>query len=149
MVRWWALVYSGRKEPPLLSLSLSLSLSRCNASTEGTGEEQLIFAAPSLTRANNSVSQVSALQIIDHLPALGACFSLLGSPNEQVKSFGVLVFRCRGLFCGVCVFFWDHPCYWFLDLCFPRWVLVVESMGRRKLVGDWLTDWLTLHGGGG
>jgi hypothetical protein len=60
MVRWWMLVYSGRKEPPLLSLSFSFSLSRCNASTEGKWEEQPIFAAPSLTRANNSVSQVSA-----------------------------------------------------------------------------------------
>jgi hypothetical protein len=70
-----------------------VSLSRCNASREGKGEEQSIFAAPSLTRANISVSQVSALQIIDHLPALGAGFSLLGSPNNQAKSFGVLVFR--------------------------------------------------------
>jgi hypothetical protein len=51
-------------------------LSRCNASTDGKREEQPIFAAPSLTRANDSVSQVSALQIIDHIPALGASFSL-------------------------------------------------------------------------
>ncbi len=90
---------------------MRVSLSRCNASTEGKGEEQPIFAARYLARANNSVSQVSALQIIDHLAALGAGFSLLGSPSKQAKSFGVLVFRCRGLFCGVCVFFWDHPCY--------------------------------------
>ncbi len=41
---------------------LSLSLQR---QYRGEGDEQPIFAAPSLTRANNSVSHVSALQIID------------------------------------------------------------------------------------
>jgi hypothetical protein len=123
-----------------------VSRSGCNASTEGKGDERPIFAAPSLIRANDSVSHVSPLQIIDPLPALGPGFSLLGSRNKQAKSFGVLVFRCRGLICGVRVSLLDHPCYWFLDLCFPRWVLVVESMGWRKLVGDWLTE---LRGRGG
>jgi len=97
-----------------LCVCLSLvatQVQRGRAKNNPSLEEQPIIAARSLTRANNSVSQVSALQIIDHLPALGAGFSLLGSPNKQAKSFGVLVFRCRGLFCGVCVFFWDHPCY--------------------------------------
>jgi hypothetical protein len=142
MVRWRVLVYYGRKEPPLLCGCLSLSLQR-KYRREGGRTTHLCCSFPHSRQQLSFPGQCTALQIIDHLPALGAGFSLLGSPNKQAESFGVLVFRCRGLFCGLCVFFWDHPCYWFLDLCFPRWVLVAESMGRRKLVGDWLNDWLT------
>jgi hypothetical protein len=150
MMRWWVLVYSGRKQLPILCVCVSLS--RCNASTDGKGEEQPIFAAPSLFRADNSVFQVSAPHYrssitFQLLVPVSRCWVVLITKQR------VLVFRCRGLFCGVCVFFWDHPCYWFLDLCFPRCVLVTESMRRRKLVRDWLTDWPTdrptEHGRGG
>jgi hypothetical protein len=127
------------------AFSVCVCVSRSLVATQvqrGREEERPIFGAPSLTRANNSVSQVSAPHYRSSITSqllvpVSRCW--VGLINKQ----RFLEFWCRGLFCGVCVIFWDHPCYWFLELCFPRWVLVAESMGRRKLVGDWLTDWLT------
>jgi hypothetical protein len=132
---WFTLAERNRLYSLSLFLFLSLSLQRKYRGEVGR-TTHFCCSFPHSRQQLSFPGQCTALQIIHHLPALGAGFSLFGSPNNQATSFGVLVFRCRGLFCGVCVFFWDHPCYRFLDLCFPRWVLVAEYMGRRKLVGD-------------
>jgi hypothetical protein len=88
MVCWWVLVYSGRKEPPLLCVSLSRSLQR-KYRGEGGRATCLFWSFPHSRQQLSFPGQCTALQIIDHLPALGAGFSLFDSPNTQAKSFGV------------------------------------------------------------